>query len=418
MNSDSKTIYVYDGFSREEGRQLGRLFVDRIRGSEAYSFEFDVEWLVEYGAGTVVDPTLAYYSGRQFSGDGELFGMFKDAAPDRWGRTLMNRRERILAEKEKRKPRKLCESDYMLGVFDETRMGGLRFKTDEEGEYLSYDRDTAVPPWTRLRTLEEASRNFEKEEDVGDEKWLKQLIQPGSSLGGARPKASVADEEGNLWIAKFPSRHDENDTGAWEMIAHELAKNCGLNVPEARLEKFSKYGSTFLTKRFDRDGKSRVHYASSMTLLGKSDGASAQDGTSYLDIAGFIRAYGANPKNDLEELWRRIVFSMAVTNTDDHLRNHAFILSKKGWTLSPMFDVNPVPYGNELALNVDEQDNRISIELALRTAGKYGIDERKAEKLAKEINGVVSADWESLAKTFDMSHSQIENMRPAFKDYY
>ncbi|MBQ6624074.1 MAG: HipA domain-containing protein, partial [Mogibacterium sp.] len=200
-------------------------------------------------------------------------------------------------------------------------------------------------------------------------------------------------------------------------VTHELAKNCGLNVPEARLEKFSKYGSTFLTMRFDRDGKRRIHYASSMTLLGKSDGASAQDGTSYLDIAGFIRAYGANPKNDLEELWCRIVFSMAVTNTDDHLRNHAFILSKKGWTLSPMFDVNPVPYGNELALNVDEQDNRISIELALRTAGKYGIDERKAEKLAKEINGVVSADWENLAKTLDMSRSQIENMRPAFKKY-
>ncbi|MBQ6623137.1 MAG: HipA N-terminal domain-containing protein, partial [Mogibacterium sp.] len=208
MSSDSKTIYVYDSFSREEDRQLGSLFADRIRGSEAYSFEFDVEWLAEYGAGTVVDPALAYYSGRQFSGDGNLFGIFKDAAPDRWGRTLMNRRERILAEKENRKPRKLRESDYLLGVFDETRMGGLRFKTEKDGEYLSYDRDIAVPPWTRLRTLEEASRNFEKEEGAGDEKWLKQLIQPGSSLGGARPKASVADEKENLWIAKFPSRHD------------------------------------------------------------------------------------------------------------------------------------------------------------------------------------------------------------------
>lgn len=414
MSSDSKTIYVYDGFSRDEDMQLGYLFVDRIRGNEAYSYEFDAEWLAECGAGTVIDPALAYYAGRQFSEDGELFGMFKDASPDRWGRTLMNRRERILAEKEKRKPRKLNESDYMLGVFDETRMGGLRFKTEEDGVYLSDDRDISVPPWTRLRTLEEASRNFEADEGAGDEKWLNQLIQPGSSLGGARPKASVVDEKGNLWIAKFPSKHDENDTGAWEMVVHELAKNCGLNVPEARLEKFSKYGSTFLTKRFDRDGQKRIHYASSMTLLGKSEGASGQDGTSYLDIAGFIRAHGANPKDDLKELWRRIVFSMAVTNTDDHLRNHAFILSKKGWTLSPMFDVNPVPYGNELVLNVDEQDNRISIELALSTAVKYGIDEANAEKLAKEIIGVVSKGWESLAKAFDMSRSQIENMRPAF----
>ena len=414
MASETKTIYVYDGFSRKEDALLGRLYVDVIRGGETYSFEYDAEWLAMHGASHMIDPSLPFYAGRQFPADGDLFGVFKDAAPDRWGRTLMNRRERQLAEREGRKPAKLHESDYMLGVFDATRMGGLRFKTDAGGAYVSEDADFAVPPWAKLRSLEEASRNYENE-DGGDEwKWLNQLIQPGSSLGGARPKASVSDEKGYLWIAKFPSRHDENDTGAWEKVAHDLATECGLNTPEARLEKFSKYGSTFLTKRFDRDAGRRIHYASSMTLLGKKDGASAQDGTSYLDIAGFIRAYGASPKDDLRELWRRIVFSMAISNTDDHLRNHAFILTAKGWKLSPLFDVNPEPYGNELALNVNESSNSISTELAIGVAAKFGIESNEAAKMASEIIGTVNAGWEKAAQGYDLSRTQIENMRPAF----
>ena len=414
MASETKTIYVYDGFNHEEDILLGRLYVDEIRGSEAYSFEFETEWLSHISAGTMIDPGLACYPGRQFSEDGELFGMFKDAAPDRWGRNLMNRRERQLAGMESRKPKKLRESDYLLGVFDRTRMGGLRFKTNPNGTYESDEEDFAVPPWTGLRTLEEASRNFEKEDGSNNEKWLSQLIRPGSSLGGARPKASISDENGNLWIAKFPSRHDENDTGAWEMVAHDIAVKCELNVPEAKLEKFSKYGSTFITKRFDRDHGKRVHYASSMTLLGKRDGASAQDGTSYLDIAGFIRAYGASPRKDLIELWRRVVFSMAVTNTDDHLRNHAFILTEKGWTLSPLFDVNPEPYGNELAINVDESSNVISLDLAINVANKFGIDKNTAKKMATEIIGTVDSNWEKTAKNYNLSRAQIDYMRPAF----
>ena len=205
-----------------------------------------------------------------------------------------------------------------------------------------------------------------------------------------------------------------NDTGAWEKVAHDLAKLCGLNVPEAKLEKFSKYGSTFLVKRFDRDGEQRIHFASAMTLLGKSDGASAADGTSYLDIVGFIKSYGAEPKNDLVELWKRIVFNMAVTNTDDHLRNHAFILSENGWKLSPLYDVNPVPYGDELSLLVNDEDNRISIPLAISVAPIFGIKEAKAKELAEEIKQVVMNNWERLAKEYDLSRGEIENMRPAF----
>lgn len=326
----------------------------------------------------------------------------------------MNKRERILAEKEERKPRKLHDSDYLLGVYDVTRMGGIRFKTDKEGVFLADDRENMVPPWTTLRTLEEASRKFERDEGGLSEKWLNQLIAPGSSLGGARPKATVADTRGELWIAKFPSKNDENDTGAWEMVVHDLARMCRLNVPEAKLEKFSKFGSTFLVKRFDRAGKKRIHFASAMTLLGKRDGASAADGTGYLDIAAFIKAYGAAPQKDLAELWKRIVFNMAVTNTDDHLRNHAFLLTEKGWMLSPLYDVNPVPYGDELSLNVDETDNSIRFELALETALRFGIKTADAKIYVEETSKTVRENWRLLASKYGLSRGQIEEMRPAF----
>ena len=413
MAEKQKTIYVYDAFGAENERLMGRLYVSVIHGSESCSFEFDEEWLKRTRLLISPDPELQPYVGRQYPNAKAIFGMFADASPDRWGRMLMNRRERIRADKEGRKPVKLYDSDYLLGVGDSTRMGGLRFKTDVNGAFLSDDTEIPVPPWTTLRTLEEASRNFEKDER-GLEKWLNQLIRPGSSLGGARPKATVTDTQGQLWIAKFPSRHDENDTGAWEMVAHELAVLCGLNVPEARLEKFSSLGSTFLVKRFDRSGDKRVHFASAMTLLGKKDGASAADGTGYLDIAAFIKSNGAEPKKDLVELWKRIVFNMAISNTDDHLRNHAFILTPKGWVLSPMFDVNPVPYGDELSLNVDEWDNRIDIDLAVKTAVRFGISEKEAAMYSEEILRVVGQSWEPIATKYGLSRPQKELMKPAF----
>ena len=224
----------------------------------------------------------------------------------------------------------------------------------------------------------------------------------------------MVDTKDQLWIAKFPSRNDENDTGAWEMVVHDLAALCGLNVPEAKLEKFSSLGSTYLVKRFDRVLDKRVHFASAMTLLGKTDGASAADGTSYLDIASFIKSYGAQPKKDLRELWKRIVFNMAVTNTDDHLRNHAFVLAENGWILSPLYDVNPVPYGDELSLNVDEENNSISIDLAIQTAVRFGISEEDAKNCAEDIRKIVRENWEKTAADYGLTCRQIEEMRPAF----
>ena len=416
MAINQKTIFVYDDFSTDQPVLMGSLYVNVIKGGESYSFEYDKGWLKKTGLTLTLDPELMPYSGRQYPTGKNIFGLFADASPDRWGRVLMNKRERILAEKEGRKPSKLYDSDYLLGVYDETRMGGIRFKVNPEGPFLSDDKETAAPPWATLRTLEEASRNFENDETGLTEKWLNQLIKPGSSLGGARPKATVVDTKNQLWIAKFPSKNDENDTGAWEIVAHDLAALCGLNVPEAKLEKFSPLGSTFLIKRFDRLGSKRVHFASAMTLLVKKDGASAADGSSYLDIAAFIKSYGAQPKKDLIELWKRIVFNMAVTNTDDHLRNHAFILTDKGWILSPLYDVNPVPYGDELSLNVDEDDNSISIDLAVQTAVKFGISKSDAEAVAEDILQIVRDNWERTG--YALTRRQIEEMRPAFNACY
>lgn len=413
MNNE-KTIYVYADFLSHQKELIGKLYVSMTRGKEFYSFEYNPEWLVREE--TFLDPDLQLYKGRQYTdNDKNIFGVFSDSCPDRWGRLLMKRREAIRAKKADEKPRKLAESDFLLGVYDEARMGGLRFKTSTEGEFPSNETDFATPPWTSLRKLEQASSAFENDDNALEEKWLKQLLAPGSSLGGARPKASVMALDESLWIAKFPSRHDEQNSGAWEMVAHDLAIMCGLNAPEAKLENFSKQGSTFLVKRFDRDGKKRIHFSSAMTMLGKKDGADAADGSSYLEIASFLKANGASPKKDLLELWKRIVFSMAVSNTDDHFRNHGFILTEEGWTLSPLYDVNPDIYGENLSLNVDEDNSDIDFDLALHAASYYGLSRNQAMQIVDEIKKIVRNNWRKLAGKYEIRRGEIERMEPAFR---
>lgn len=414
--AQEKKIYVYLDNDVDVKIKVGCLFADYQRGVEKFSFEYDKEFLQSEFAGTFFDCDLQLYSGRQYLPlEKSLFGVFSDTAPDRWGRLLMKRRERIAANEEGRlKPRPLNESDFLLGVYDEARMGALRFSLVEDGEYLSSEKDLSTPPFENLRTLEEASREFEKDENLLDGKWLKQLLAPGSSLGGARPKATVKDVDGSLWIAKFSSKHDEYDSGAWEKTVHDLAKLCGLNVPESRLMKFSKFGSTFLVKRFDREGIKRIHFMSAMTALGKKDGANASDGTGYLDIAAFIGAYGAAPQEDLKELWKRIVFNMAVSNTDDHLRNHGFVLTSKGWRLSALYDVNPIPDGASLSLNVSEEDNSLSVELAVEVAEQFMMPQKEAAVLADEIVSTVRDNWRKIAEKNGLSKSSIEYMKSAF----
>lgn len=413
MNKE-KTIYVFADFLPFHNELIGTIYLSQIRGKEFCSFEYDHNWLQNQNM--VLDPDLQLYNGRQFITDEKIiFGVFADSCPDRWGRRLMNRREELRARERQEKPKKLLESDYLLGVYDESRMGALRFKTDLDGDFLSNDEEFATPPWTSLRELEQASLAFEADSNPLDTKWLKQLLAPGSSLGGARPKASVLAPDGSLWIAKFPSKHDDFNSGAWEMVVHDLAMLCKLNVPEAKAENFSKLGTTFLVKRFDRIDDQRIHFSSAMTMLGKTDGASAADGSSYLEIASFLKANGGTPKKDLIELWKRIVFSMAVSNTDDHFRNHGFLLTNNGWELSPLYDVNPDIYGEYLSLNVNKNESSIDFDLALRSARYYGVNESEASAFISTIKNTVKNNWESLAKKYRISRNEIIRMAPAFQ---
>ncbi|MFI3238449.1 MAG: type II toxin-antitoxin system HipA family toxin [Lachnospiraceae bacterium] len=408
-----RIIYVYADFLPHCNELVGKLYVSDTRGREGYSFEYESEWLENEC--TFLDPELHLYKGRQYvQGDKNIFGVFADSCPDRWGRLLMKRREAIAANKNGEKPKKLLESDFLIGVYDKARMGGLRFKISEDGVFLSDDKEWATPPWTSLRKLEHATSAFENDDSALEEKWLKQLIAPGSSLGGARPKASVMAPDQSLWIAKFPSKHDEQNSGAWEMVVHDLAKMCGIDVPEARLEKFSKLGSTYLVKRFDRKGEQRIHFSSAMTMLGKTDGAGAYDGSSYLEIVSFLKANGARPKEDLRELWKRIVFSMAVSNTDDHFRNHGFILSESGWVLSPMYDVNPDIYGDNLSLNVNEDDSSIDFDLAIEAAPYYEVSSEDAMKIVDDLKRIVNTSWRDIANKYGISRGETERMKPAF----
>ena len=409
-----KKIYVFADFLSFSNELVGTMYVSQTRGKEFYSFEYNENWLEHKKM--LLDPDLQLYKGRQYiTDDKNIFGVFADSCPDRWGRRLMKRREEIRAKREGVKPEKLLESDYLLGVYDEARMGGLRFKTELEGNFLSDDKEFATPPWTSLRELEQASIAFENDTDSLNEKWLKQLLAPGSSLGGARPKASVMAQDGSLWIAKFPSKHDDFNSGAWEMVVHELAAMFGLNVPEAKIEKFSKLGTTFLVKRFDRKGSQRVHFSSAMTMLGKKDGADMADGSSYLEIVSFLKANGVRPQADLVELWKRIVLSMAVSNTDDHFRNHGFILSEDGWELSPLYDVNPDIYGEYLSLNVDSYNADISFDLAIESAKYYGLDKDEAVRLVALIKDIVRNNWQNLAKKYGIGRSEIDRMKAAFR---
>ncbi len=414
----NRTIYVYADWAGLGNKPIlmGRLSAEYIRGNEIFSFEYTKEWLQSEQT-LALDPNLQLFGGPQYNNDDKPnFGLFLDSSPDRWGRVLMRRREALVAKKNEGKPRTLFESDYLLGVFDEHRMGGLRFKADTFGDFLSAEKELAAPPWTSLRELEYASLQLENEEfDSNDEelKWLNMLMAPGSSLGGARPKASVKDTDRNLWIAKFPSSRDERNIGAWEMVAWRIASAAGVRVAPAMIRQFSSKHHTFLSQRFDRIKEQRIHFASAMTLLGYNDGTDNKDGVSYLELAEFITQNGGNVNEDLKELWRRIVLNICVKNTDDHLRNHGFLLTPAGWTLSPIYDVNPFPEGTGLTLNISLDDNSLDLSLALSVIPYFRLQKAEAEVIIEEVTTAVSK-WTSIAKEIGLSRREQENMEAAF----
>jgi serine/threonine-protein kinase HipA len=341
------------------------------------------------------------------------FGIFLDSSPDRWGQMLMKRRELLEAKDAKRPPKNLYAWDYLIRVQDETRQGALRFKREGEDTFLALD-PLPAPPITSLRELQAVALEVsnKKIDDLSAlRKWLSVLVSPGSSLGGARPKANFRDVDGSLWIAKFPARDDMLDVGAWEGVAHSLSRAAGINVQDAKLLRFGSNYHTFCVKRFDRNGSQRVFYSSAMTLLKKEQ----SEGASYLDIAQFLHTQGAEGmvKQGLEQLFRRVVFNVAIGNRDDHLRNHGFLLRPQGWILAPAFDVNPNPDKREHVLNIDESDNRPDLAIVSQTAEWYELSPSKAMQIIEEVVQIVQK-WQEVARRTGISGAEIELMRHVF----
>jgi serine/threonine-protein kinase HipA len=414
-----KEIFVFaDWNGLPETMKIGVLRSEISKGEEVFSFEYSESWL-KSGYAQEIDPDLRLFTGPQYLSDSKPnFGLFLDSSPDRWGRMLMERREAIISRKTEKSKKRLMESDYLLGVNDETRMGALRFKQNEDGEFLSSQLEIETPPFTSIRELEQASLRLEDDnffEDKEAHKWLTMLMAPGSSLGGARPKASVVDPKGHLWIAKFPSKNDQIDSGAWELLVNKMANEIGINVAIGDAKIYAQKQHTFLSKRFDRaiDNR-RIHFASAMSLLGYMDGYNHKNGGSYLEIVELIEQYGSEPTEDIRELWRRIVFSVAISNTDDHLRNHGFLLNRNGWKLSPAYDINPIEKGIGLSLNISESDNSLDFDLCMSVIDYYRWKEEEAIDFITQTKMVVG-QWKDRAKQLNISNSEISFMETAFE---
>lgn len=396
---------------------VGELFYEKLRGSESYAFRFDDNWL-KFHAGIKLSEDINNYPGLQYTQPGnDIFGCFSDALPDRWGRTLLKRREQIQASEEKRAVRNLSSFDYLMGIDDFSRMGGFRLKRELDGDFINVSPSLKIPPLTELRQLVLASQEVEKSEEndvLPEKKWIAQLIQPGTSLGGARPKAGVLDDSGNLCIAKFPSRKDDYDTGLWEHFSHLLARKAGINAAQTKvLGGLGKY-HTLLSKRFDRtDEGKRIHFASSMSLIGLRDGDNAQGGYGYLNIVDFILQSCCDVEKNLQELYRRVAFNICIGNSDDHFRNHGFLLTPRGWTLSPAYDMNPT-LNEYQSLLINESSNKADIRTLLESCESYMIKKEVAENIIRQVQAAV-AGWENLAVLLQIPAREVTMFKDRFK---
>ena len=413
-----KTIYVYADFDWLATPMLvGELGYESLRGSDSYAFKFDNNWLRQYGS-LFLSADINNYPGQQYTQPGRnIFGCFSDALPDRWGRLLLNRREQILATEEQRPFRKLSSFDYLVGIDDFSRMGGFRFKTCHDGEFINCDSHLRIPPITDLRSLVAASMEIEKSEELNrlpEKKWIQQLVHPGSSLGGARPKAGVRDTDGCLYVAKFPSRNDDYDVSLWEHLSHLLANKAGVIAAETSVIPTGDKYHALLSKRFDRTAEGRrIHFASAMTLLGLTDGSDAQTGNGYLDIVDFILQNCCQVECNLRQLYRRVAFNIAIGNTDDHFRNHGFLLTPRGWTLSPAYDMNPTT--NEYqSLLINSSTNNSDLNLLLEASEEYMIGKDEATKIIKEITDSVKG-WRKIAVMLGIAKREIELFEKTFE---
>lgn len=381
-----------DAMSLPQAMPVGALGYDTIRGNAAYQWEYDAHWLHDHRS-IQLSGDLLNAGGLQY-GSGRLFCFLQDAMPDRWGRRLIDKRERLLASQEGRAVRRMTDIDYLTQIDDTTRMGALRLR---EGEQLlgTQFADTPVPPLARLLDFVDMAQMYERQDEQGgaiSEEWLLNLYKQGSSLGGARPKANVRDTDGSLWITKIPSVNDDYDVALWEFWAHKMARMAGIEVPQMRLLTLpgQKY-HTLLSKRFDRDGEQRIHFASAMTLCGLQDGADATTGNGYLDMVDVIvgNAGFADPQRALEQLYRRVAFSICIHNHDDHFRNHGFLLTEKGWVWSPAYDLNPSDF-NTQSLLVSRDSNDSSLEVLSAAATDYLLSATQAERIINEVRAAMT----------------------------
>lgn len=388
-------------------QNIGTLGYDIIRGNSTYQWEFDAQWLREHRQFRM-SGDLLNAGGPQY-GSMRLFGFLQDAMPDRWGRRLIDKRERLSAEQEKRPVRHMTDMDYLVQIDDTTRMGALRLRDGER--YLGTEfADTPVPPLTYLREFVDMAQDYERQDAQGGavrSDWLLNLYRQGSSLGGARPKANVRDTDGSLWMAKIPSVNDEYDVALWEYFAHRMAALAGIEVPAMRLLSLpgQKY-HTLLSKRFDRIGEQRVHFASAMTLCGLQDGADAATDNGYLDIVDMIVGNSGfvEPQTALEQLYRRVAFSIVIGNHDDHFRNHGFLLTEKGWVLSPAYDINPSDFTTQ-SLLISRDSNESSLEALLAAANDYMLSMDVAKRITDEVRNTM-AQWHNVAHQCGISTNE------------
>jgi serine/threonine-protein kinase HipA len=360
-------------------------------------------------AGYDLDPALVRAAGVFHTPPGSaIFNAFADSAPDRWGQNLMRREERERARVAATAPRTLCQADFLLGVRDDTRQGAVRFRQPGDATYFSTHRQ-AVPRLIDLGRLMRAADRLRAEGDV--DRDLADLIDAGSSLGGARPKAAVRDASGRLSIAKFPrSDSDEWDVAAWEEVQLRLARRAGLRVAESELMTVAGRHVLVLS-RFDRVGARRLGFTSALTMLEASDG----DGRSYLEIAEVIERHSPRADADLCELYRRILFSILTANTDDHLRNHAFLRERDGWALSPAYDLNPNPDNpDRLSTAIDLDNTDASIDVALSVGAYFRLSPTKARDLVQEVESATTG-WRQAAADLGIPRSQNERMAVAYE---
>jgi len=408
-----KKITVYADFDfLASPQEIGTLGYERVRGKDHFVFEYSHEWLKQHG-GIVLSGDLMNVPSLQHPRSADnVFGFVKDSFPDRWGRLLLDRRERLKAQAEGRPVRMLTNYDYLTGIEDFTRMGGIRYKyKDEDSEgFINVSEKYLVPPIESLRALCDACHEIELAEErneLPEQRWLDQLIDPGTSLGGARPKVNVIDTDGRLYVAKFPSKKDLENTELIEHFSHRLAAKAGINVAQTRTIKISKDRDLLLSERFDRtaDGR-RIHFASAMSLLGLDDGAGSSTGNGYLDIVDFILQGCVDVQQNLRELYRRVTFNVMFGNTDDHFRNHGFLLTQKGWTLSPAYDINPGTKTNQCLL-IDQYTEQSDASNLLQASGSYMLEQQEAAEIIEEVRSAIK-DWRTTATELQISSKTLE----------